>query len=142
MAHGDGAVAFQAEGAHVVQAALAAAGGNGDDVVGVPEVAARAPVFFELAAGSVVELALVLAELLRIDAAQGADAAVAREDLLAEVAGVGAQLPFVDAGGGAESEAAFRNGLAAPPAGGRLLGRAALDPSTGFRSAGAHCRKL
>jgi len=42
-----------------------------------------------------------------VDAAGGADASVAGEDLVAEVAGVGAETPLVDAVFGAKCAAAF-----------------------------------
>jgi hypothetical protein len=42
-----------------------------------------------------------------VDAADGAGAVVADEDLVAEVAGVGAETPLVDAVVGAEGAAAF-----------------------------------
>src|SRR5260370_32726480 len=84
------AVAHQTQGAHVGQVALAAAGSDGEDVVGVPEVAAESPILFELLARLVVELALIFAQLLGIHAAERADSAVAGKDLLAQVAGIGA----------------------------------------------------
>jgi len=58
-------------------------------------MAARSPFLFELPARVVVELALVPAQRLGIEAAGGANAAVASEDPLAQIAGVGAQLPLV-----------------------------------------------
>ena len=95
-------MALEAEGAHVGEIAFASAFGDGHDVVGVPQVAAMAPVPLELAAGGVVELALVLAQGFGIEAALRADAAVAQEDLCAQVAGIGAQLPLMHARVGAE----------------------------------------
>jgi hypothetical protein len=92
---GSFAVAEEAQGAEVIEVALASAFGYGADVVGVPETAAGgdglhsvevqacrtswAPGSFKGVIGSD-----------GVDAADEADAVVAGEDLLAEVAGVGA----------------------------------------------------
>ena len=129
-------MAEQAQRAHVFKVAFAAARGHRHNVVGVPEVAPRAPVLFELAPRCVVQFALVLAQRFGIRAAQGADAAIAREDLLPQVAGIGAQLPFMHAGGAAKRETSPRHFPAAPSA------RTALprDPSTGLGPARAHTR--
>ena len=55
--------------------------------------------------------------------ADGADAAVAGEDLVAEVAGVGAETPLVDAVVGAEGAAAFGEDFEiAPAAEGQVVG--------------------
>src|SRR5258707_11761481 len=132
-----GPVAAQTQRAHVRQVALAAALRYRKNVVGVPEMPSMAPLFFELAAGGPVELALVLPHGFGVKAAHSADTAVAREDLLAQVAGVGSQLPFVNAVGAAKSEPAFAHLDAAPAAEAAL----ALDPSAGHRAAGAHSRK-
>ena len=51
-----------------------------------------------------------------VDVADGADAAVAGEDLVAEVAGVGAETPLMDAVVGAEGAAAFGEDLEIAPA--------------------------
>src|SRR5215469_12301806 len=98
---------LQTEGAHVGQVAFASAFGDGEDVIGIPEVAAASPLAFELAASVVVELALVFTEDFGIEAAQRADAAIAGKDLIAEIAGIGAEAPFADAGFRAEREAAL-----------------------------------
>ena len=55
--------------------------------------------------------------------ADGADAVVAREDLVAEVAGVGAETPLVDAVVAAEGAAAFGEDFeVAPAAEGEVVG--------------------
>jgi hypothetical protein len=106
------AVAEKAQGTEVIEIALASAFGYGADVVGVPETAAggnglhsveaqpcctsRAPRSFKGVVGSG-----------GIDAADEADAVVAGEDLIAEVAGVGAETPLVNTVVGAEGSAAF-----------------------------------
>jgi len=131
-----GAVAHDAEGSHVSEVALTAAGSDGDDVVGIPEMAPKAPILFELLAGLVVEFALIFAQLLGIDAAERADSSIAGKDLLAQVAGIGAELPFVDARVAAKSEAIGGHFAAAPAAGAAL----ALDPTTWLGAAGAHTR--
>ncbi len=51
-----------------------------------------------------------------VEFADGADAAVAGEDLVAEVAGVGAETPLVDAVVAAEGAAAFGEDLELAPA--------------------------
>ena len=134
---GGGAVALEAESAHVREAAFATAFGDGEDVVGVPQVAAEAPVFFELAAGCVIELAFVFAQGFGVEAARGAHALVAGEDLLAQIAGVGAQLPLVNAGVAAKCEAAGWDFAATAAA------RAALPPHppAGLDAARAHTRR-
>jgi hypothetical protein len=91
-------VALQAEGADVGEAAFAAAFGHGDNVVGVPEMTAAAPLLFELPARRVVQLALIAAEGFGIGAARGANSAVSLKDLGAQVGGVRAQFPFMNAG--------------------------------------------
>jgi hypothetical protein len=58
-----------------------------------------------------------------VDVADGADTAVAGEDLVAEVAGVGAEAPLVDAVVGAEGAAAFGDDFEiAPAAEGEIVG--------------------
>ncbi len=133
---GNGAVAAKAKSAHVGEAAHAAAFHHGDEGIGIPETAAAAPVFFKRAVGAVIELALVPPQRFGIQAAERADAVAAGEDLGAEVAGVGAQPPLVDAGIGAEGEAAAGDFGAAPAAGAAL----ALHPSAGGDTASAHTR--
>jgi hypothetical protein len=106
-------------------------------MVGVPEVASAPPVLFEEAPRRVIELALVFPELLGVEAAERADPPVAFEDLLAEVARIGAELPLVNARVGAERPAAARDFRAAPPA---RQSSATFDPATGLDAAGAHTR--
>jgi hypothetical protein len=129
-------MALEAEGAHVGEIAFATAGSDGHDVIGVPEMAAGTPFFFELAAGLEIEFALIAAKRFGVDAALGTTAVVAREDLLAEIAGVRAQPPFVDAGGAAEGKAAAGDRDAAATAEAPL----ALDPTAGLDAPGAHTR--
>src|SRR5437879_13595685 len=58
-----------------------------------------------------------------VDVADGADAVIAGEDLIAEIAGVGAETPLVDAVVAAEGAAAFReNFQVAPAAEGEIVG--------------------
>ena len=58
-----------------------------------------------------------------VDMADGADALVAGEDLVAEVAGVGAETPLMDAVVAAEGAAAFGEDLQfAPAAEGQAVG--------------------
>jgi hypothetical protein len=60
-----------------------------------------------------------------VDVADGADAAVASEDLVAEVAGIGAETPLVDAVVAAEGAASFGEDFEfAPAAEGQAVGAA------------------
>ena len=106
------AVAGEAEGAEIVEVALAAAFGYGANVVGVPEGAAggdglhaveRQAGCASVAAGSFEGVV----DGDGVGVTDGADAAVAGEDLVAEVAGVGAETPLVDAVVGAEGATAL-----------------------------------
>ena len=123
-------MAEEAEGAEVVEVALAAAFGYGADVVGVPEAAAGGDGLHavEMETGGAGRASGALEGGVGgdgVDVADGADAAVAGEDLVAEVAGVGAETPLVDAVVGAEGAAAFGEDLKiAPAAEGRPLGPA------------------
>jgi hypothetical protein len=105
-------------------------------VVGVPELTAAAPLFFELPARGKIQFALVLAEAFSMKAALGTDAVVAGEHLFAQVCRIGAQFPFVDADRAAERE---------PPAGDLPAAAAAgaaptLDPTSGLDTTSAHTR--
>src|SRR5262245_656725 len=109
-------MALEAQRAHVGEVALAAAFGHGHDVIRVPQVFPPPPVLLELAAGRIVELALVPAQRLRIESALGAHPVVALPDLLAQVAGIRAQLPFMDALRAAECVSTLGNLAAAAAA--------------------------
>lgn len=115
------AMAEEAEGAEVVEVALAAAFGYGADVVSVPEAATGGDGFHAVetqacrsgwASGS---FECVVGGY-GVDVADGADAAIASEDLVAEVAGVGAETPLVDAVVVAEGAAAFGEDFQLTPA--------------------------
>jgi hypothetical protein len=122
------AVAEEAEGAEVVEVALAAAFGYRPDVVGVPEASAGGDGFhaIEMQAGGSGGASRSLESVVSgdgVDVADGADAAVAGEDLIAEVAGIGAETPLVNAIVGAEGAAAFSDYFeVAPAAEGQLVG--------------------
>ena len=97
-----GAVALEAERAHVGEIALAAAFRYRDDVVRVPE---RFPALFrespfpeKFSPRHVVQAAHFFSKLSGIDSASGADAGVTLENLFAEITGIGAQLPLMNAG--------------------------------------------
>ena len=67
-----------------------------------------------------------------VDVADGADAAVAGEDLVAEVAGIGAETPLVDAVVAAERAAAFGEDFEfAPAAEGQAVGATGQGRSCG-----------
>ena len=129
-------MALEAQGAHVGEIALATAFGDGEDVIGVPEMPATAPFLFELAARLEIQLALVFAKSFGVEAALGADAAVSCENPIAEITRIGAEPPFVDAGGTTECEAAAGDFDAAAATEAAL----ALDPTAGLNAPGAHTR--
>jgi hypothetical protein len=115
------AVAEKAERAEIVEVALAAAFGYRSDVVGVPEAAAGCDGLHAVEAeasganGASGSLEGVVGGD-GVDGADGADAAVAGEDLVAEVAGVGAEAPLVNAVVAAEGAAAFGKDFEFAPA--------------------------
>src|ERR1700733_14055685 len=113
-------MAAQAERAQVRQVALAAAFDDGDDVVGFPEGAAgeagQVPEVEQARAGCAARALQDARGDEGVDSTTAADAAIALEHLIAEVAGVRAHAPVVDAAVGAEGAAAFRNFGRAPAA--------------------------
>jgi hypothetical protein len=133
-------MALQAEGPHVRQVALTAAFRDRNDVVGVPErfpaAFAQVPGFQKLTASCIVEFSEIPAKGDGVGAALGADSAVSREDLFAEITGIGPQFPFMDAEVRAEGAAAFWHLDATPAAEGTTGGSAfelrSLDPSSIF----------
>ncbi len=139
-------MAAQAEGAQVGEVALAAAFDDGDDVVGLPEgaagVAREIPVVEQALAGGAAGAFQDALRDERVDAAAFADAAVAFEDLVAEVAGVRADAPMVHAVVRAEGAPAFGDfdgTPAAQAAAGGAPGEGAVGgPSSGHGAAGAH----
>jgi hypothetical protein len=130
-------VALEAEGPHVRKIALAAALGDGDDVVGIPEVASKTPFLLELPAGCVVELALIAAEGFGVHTAPGANTAIAGEDLFAEISWISPQFPLVDAVTAAEGAATTGNIRSTPSA------REAFTayPTARHDAASAHTRR-
>ena len=115
------AVAEKAERAEVVEVTLAAAFGYGADVVGVPEGAAGGDVLHavEMQAGGTGSAAGSFERVVGgdgVDVTDSADAVVAGKDLVAEIAGVGAETPLVDAVVAAEGAAAFGEDLEFAPA--------------------------
>jgi hypothetical protein len=123
------AVAEQAEGAEVVEVALAATFGYRADVVGVPEAAASGDGLHavEMETGGAGRSAGSLECVVGgdgIDRTDGADAVVAGEDLVAKVAGIGAETPLVDAVIAAEGAAAFGEDFEVAPAAERQFVRA------------------
>lgn len=106
------AVAGEAKRAEIIQIALASSFGDGADVVGIPEGAAAGdglhPVEAEASdAGSSSSTFESVVDGDGVGLAGGTDAMVAGEDLIAEVARVGAEPPLVDAVVGAEGAASF-----------------------------------
>ena len=76
-------------------------------MVGIPKTTPATPLLFELPARAIVELALPLAQFLGIDAALRAHTTIACKDLAAEISGVGAEFPLVNACRTAKGKAAF-----------------------------------
>jgi hypothetical protein len=111
----------KAEGTEVVEVALAAALGHGPDVVGVPEAAAGGDGSHSVEAESGGTGGAAGAFESGVDgdgigAADNADAAVASEDLVAKVAGIGAEPPLVDTVVAAEGAPAPGEDLKLAPA--------------------------
>jgi hypothetical protein len=133
---------LQAESPNVRQAALASSLHYREDMIRIPKMPACAPLPLESAPGCPVEFTFVFAEGFRVQAALRAHAAVAREYLLPQISGIGAQPPFVDAFLGAEREASLRHLGPTPPADVTAMRAFGLVPpiypSTGLRSACAH----
>jgi hypothetical protein len=114
-------VAGDAEGANVIEVALSPALGYGEDVVGVPERAAAGDGFHAVEresgdAGFAAGTLECVENSDGIGVAEGAAALIAGEDLIAEVAGVGAKAMLVDAKVGTEGAAAFGEDFKLAPA--------------------------
>lgn len=90
----------KAEGTKIVEIALAAALGHGDDVVSIPQAATAGDSLHSIEAqtrftsGSPRSLERGI-RCNGVDLADGASATIAREDLVAEIARVGAKAPLV-----------------------------------------------
>jgi hypothetical protein len=122
------AVAEETEGAEVVKVALATPFGYGEDVVGVPQAATGGDGLHavEVQTGCSGWAACSLECVVGrdgVDVTDGADTAVAVEDLVAEIAGIGAETPLMDAVVGAEGAATFGDDFeVAPAAEGEFVG--------------------
>jgi hypothetical protein len=119
----------KAEGSNVVEVALTAPFYNRQDVIGIPEAAARGDGLHAVEAQSCDARGASRALEGRVDCdgvgvADSADAAVAGEDLIAEVARVGAEAPLVDAIVAAEGAAALGKDLKLAPTAERKAVRA------------------
>lgn len=114
-------VAQKAQGTKVVEIALAAAFSYGNNVVGVPQTSPGRDGLhaIQAQAGGAGLAASPLQRVVSrngIDIAKGAAAVVAREDLLAQIAGIGAQPPLMHAVLTAEGAAAPGENLEIAPA--------------------------
>jgi hypothetical protein len=132
----------QAERPDVIEVALAATFGDGDDVIGLPQAAAAGDALHSikpharLARGTPRPLECSEGSQ-RVDSADGAASAIASEDLIAEIARVGAKTPLVYAVVAAEGAAAFGEDLElTPPA-----ERQAVWPGGEILSASTAARK-
>jgi len=115
------AMAWQAECAEIVEIALTAAFRDGKNVVGVPERAAgghglHAPEGEGVGTGFAAAALELGVGRDGVRAAGGADSAVAGEDQVAEVAGIGSETPLVDAVIRTEGAAAAREDFKLAPA--------------------------
>ena len=111
----------KAERTDVIQIALAAALGHGQDVVCVPQAAAAGDGLHAVEAkSSGTRWASGSLESSvggdAVDMADGAAATIASKDLIAEIAGIGAETPLVHAIVAAEGAAAFGKNLKLAPA--------------------------
>lgn len=114
-------VAQKAQGTKVIEIALPAAFSYGNNVVGVPEASPGGDGLQSIKAqtgGSGLPARALQRVVSRngVDIAKGAAAVVAREDLLAQIAGVGTQPPLVYAEVAAEGAAAPGENLELAPA--------------------------
>jgi hypothetical protein len=140
------AMAAQAEGADVGEVAFATAFDDGHDVIGVPErfarTSAEAPMREERGAAGPSGEAQLAGSSDGVDAAIGADAAIALEYLFANIGGLGAELPLVNAELRAKREAAPRDFEGTPAAEAATIGAAwdefAVDPTALHGPHGAH----
>jgi hypothetical protein len=82
-------VALQTKGTHVGEIAFTAAFDYRENVIGIPKVAAHAPLFFKLPPGAIVQLSFVLPQSFGVEAALRADTTIAGEHLLAKISGIG-----------------------------------------------------
>ena len=111
-------MALKAERPHIREVALAAAFGNGNDVIGLPQgfSDSGSPVSPYFCSGSASELPHVVVLGYAIESAGSADTTVALKHTIAQVARIGAQLPFFDTPFGAEGKSPRRNFESAPTA--------------------------
>ncbi len=121
-------MAEETQGAEVVEVALASAFGYRADVISIPEAAAGGDGLHTIemqtgfAGGASGSLECVPGSD-GINVADGTNAAIASKDLVAEVAGVGAETPLVNTVVGAEGTAAFGEDFEfAPAAEGKVVG--------------------
>lgn len=138
----------QAERADVVEVALASAFSDRQDVIGIPQTATTRDGFHSVEAqtsGSSWSASTLQRSIGcdGVDLTDGAAAAVASEDLITEVARVGAQTPLVNAVVAAERTATFGEDLKIAPAAQReaiwALGqRAARCTAAGKRAGRKH----
>ena len=122
-------MAKKTEGPNIIQITLAATLGYRQDVVCVPEAAAAGDGLHTVEtetcdAGRTSGAFESGVSGDRVDLTDGAMATVAGKDLIAEITGVGAETPLVDAVVTAESTAAFGKNLKLAPAAERQTVRA------------------
>ena len=134
------AMTEQAERADVVEVALTSSLGDGKDVIGIPQAAAAGNGLHAVepesgGAGGATRTFQGGVGCDGVDAADGAAAAVAGEDLVAEVAGIGSKAPLVNAVVAAEGAAAFGKDLKVAPAAKRQAIRSLGEKAAGGTAA-------
>src|SRR5947209_247752 len=101
-------MALDTQRPHVREIALAPTLRHRQNMVGVPQVLAPSPFFFEPPPRREIELPLIVPQYHGINAANGADPVVTREYLVAEIPRIRPQLPVVHARVAAEREPPLR----------------------------------
>ena len=131
----------QAEGADILEIALASSFDDGNNVIRIPEALARpatqAPVSKKRSAICAARVAEPAHFGKGIDVAAGADTAIAMEHLLAKIGRLGAQLPLVHTELRTEGVASARNLKRAPAAQTAAVG--ATGNCLAINPAAAHC---
>ena len=133
-------MAFETQGPHIRKIALASPFRDRDNMIGVPQRPAEAvlevPFTQEPVAGFVVQLKKMQPQRDRIDATAGAYTFVPLEDPFAQISGIGAEFPLIDAIVGTKGAAALGNFVRTSPAEGPAIGPLReftwIDPAAGL----------
>jgi hypothetical protein len=113
-------MALQAKRTHIGEIALPAALRDRHDVIRIPErfpaALDKSPLLKKFPPGCEIKTSHIAAQRNRVHAALRANAAVARQDLFAQIAGIGPESPIVDTGIGAKCATPGRRFGPAPTA--------------------------